>query len=45
MAEYARGSGKINQFDVEKILSMIEQTVSHGSYLALAPQFVVTATR
>jgi len=24
---------------------MIEQTVSHGSYLALAPQFVVTATR
>jgi len=45
MAEYARGSGKINQVDVEKILFMIEQTVSHGSYLALAPQFVVTATR
>src|SRR5262249_54506653 len=45
IAEYARGSGKISQGDVEKILFMIEQTVSHGSYLALAPQFVVTATR
>jgi hypothetical protein len=45
MAEYARGSGKINHADVEKILSIIEQAVSDGSYLALAPQFVVTATR
>jgi ubiquinone/menaquinone biosynthesis C-methylase UbiE len=40
MAEYARGSGKINHADVEKILSIIEQTASNGSYLALAPQFV-----
>ena len=45
MAEYARGSGKINHADVEKILSIIEQAVSDGNYLALAPQFVVTATR
>jgi len=45
MAEYARGSGKINHADVQKILSMVERTVSEGSYLALAPQFVVTADR
>ena len=45
MAEYARGSGNINHADVEKILSIVERAVSDGSYLALAPQFVVTATR
>jgi ubiquinone/menaquinone biosynthesis C-methylase UbiE len=45
MAEYARGSGKINHADTEKILSAIEQAVSDGSYLGLAPQFVVTAIR
>jgi hypothetical protein len=45
MAAYAHGSGKIDRADVEKILSIIEQAVSDGSYLALAPQFVVTATR
>lgn len=45
MAEYARGSGKINDADVEKILSTIEGAVSDGTYLALAPQFVVTAIR
>ena len=43
MAEYARGSG--NDADADKILSTIERAVSDGSYLALAPQFVVTATR
>jgi len=45
MAEYAQGSGKIKHADTQKILSTIEQAVSDGSYLALAPQFVVTATR
>lgn len=45
MAEYARGSGKMNYADTEKILSTIEQAIPDGSYLALAPQFVVTATR
>jgi hypothetical protein len=46
MAEYARGSGKTNDADIEKILLTIEQAIiSGGSYLALAPQFVVTATR
>jgi ubiquinone/menaquinone biosynthesis C-methylase UbiE len=45
MAEYARGSSKIDDANVDKILSIIEQARSDGSYLALAPQFVVTATR
>ncbi len=45
MAGYARGSGKTNDAVIEKILSTIEQAISAGSYLALAPQFVVTATR
>ena len=45
MVEYARGSGKMNHADIEKILSTIEQALPDGSYLALAPQFVVTATR
>jgi ubiquinone/menaquinone biosynthesis C-methylase UbiE len=45
MAAYAHGSDKIDHADVEKILSIIEQAISDRSYLALAPQFVVTATR
>jgi len=45
MVEYARGRGKMNHADIEKILSTIEQALPDGSYLALAPQFVVTATR
>jgi ubiquinone/menaquinone biosynthesis C-methylase UbiE len=45
MAEYARGSSKIDDANVDKILSIIEQARSDGGYLALAPQFVVTATR
>jgi ubiquinone/menaquinone biosynthesis C-methylase UbiE len=45
MAGYARSSGKTNDADTEKILSTIEQALSDGRYLALAPQFVVTATR
>ncbi len=45
MAGYARGSGKISDSDIDEILSTIEQAISNGSYLALAPQFVVTATR
>jgi hypothetical protein len=45
MAQYARGSGKLHDADNERILSTIEQGVLNGSYLALAPQFVVTATR
>ena len=44
MAAYARDSGKECAADVEETLSMIERAVSQRKYLALAPQFIVTAT-
>ena len=45
MAGYARTSEKIKHADIDKVLTTIEQAVMEGSYLGLAPQFVVTATR
>lgn len=42
MAGYARGSGKMNDVDIDRILAIIERAISDGNYLALAPQFVVT---
>jgi hypothetical protein len=35
----------MSEADIDQILSTIEQAISDGSYLALAPQFIVTATR
>jgi ubiquinone/menaquinone biosynthesis C-methylase UbiE len=45
MAGYARGSGQMTDANIEEVLSIIEHAISDGRYLALAPQFVVTATR
>jgi ubiquinone/menaquinone biosynthesis C-methylase UbiE len=45
MVGYARSSGRIDHADIEKLLSTVEQAISDGSYLALAPQFIVTAIR
>ena len=45
MAGYAQSSGKMSDADIEEILTTIERAISAASYLALAPQFVVTATR
>jgi len=45
IADYARGSGKIGDAEIDKILSDIEQAREAGVYLFLAPQFVVTAIR
>ena len=45
MAGYARGGGMMSDASIEGMLSTIERALSEGSYLALAPQFVVTATR
>jgi hypothetical protein len=39
------GSGKIGDAEIDKILFGIEQAREAGSYLFLAPQFVVTAIR
>ena len=43
LAGYARSGGKMNDAGIDAILSGIEQAILDGSYLALAPQFVVTA--
>ncbi|WP_108880867.1 methyltransferase domain-containing protein [Anderseniella sp. Alg231-50] len=45
MAGYARDRGQMSNASIEEILSTIEQALVGRSYLALAPQFVVTATR
>lgn len=45
MAGYAKSGGQMTDADIEEILFTIEQALSEGSYLALEPQFVVTATR
>ena len=45
MAGYARSSGKLTDVDIDKVLSGIELAISEKSYLGLAPQFIVTATR
>jgi SAM-dependent methyltransferase len=45
IADYARGSGEFGDAEIDKILFGIEQACEAGSYLFLAPQFVVTAIR
>jgi len=45
MAGYAQNSGKMSDAEIAEILTTIDQAISEASYLALAPQFVVTATR
>jgi len=45
MAEYAQAGAESNKADIERMVLTIEQAISQGSYLALAPQFVVTAVR
>ncbi len=44
LAEFARESGRIEAGRVDDILGIIEGAAAAGTYLALAPQFVVTAT-
>jgi hypothetical protein len=44
IADYARGS-EISDAAIDRMLFSIEQARADGSYLFLAPQFVVTATR
>ncbi len=44
MSGYAQASGKLNDKKIQEIMDCIEQAVVAGTYMALAPQFVVTAT-
>jgi ubiquinone/menaquinone biosynthesis C-methylase UbiE len=41
---YARESGSMDVARIEALLRCVEQSVEEGSYLAVAPQFLVTAT-
>jgi hypothetical protein len=43
IADYASGSGKIGDAEIDSTLFNIEQACANRSYLFLAPQFVVTA--
>jgi len=43
MAKYARLSGSIGTEDVDEVTSIVRQAISAGTYLAISPQFVVTA--
>ena len=43
MVGYARASGKLSDDFIEKTAASIDAAVAAKTYLALAPQFVVTA--
>ncbi|MGI9423821.1 MAG: methyltransferase domain-containing protein [Hyphomicrobiaceae bacterium] len=43
MAGYAKASGELDDAVIERVLASIDEAVERNMYLALAPQFVVTA--
>jgi SAM-dependent methyltransferase len=45
MAGYARESGRMAAAQIDNILSTVDEALADRTYLALAPQFVVAATR
>ncbi len=45
MAKYAKESGAINHNSVDRVVSQVEQAHADGTYLVVAPQFVVTARK
>jgi ubiquinone/menaquinone biosynthesis C-methylase UbiE len=45
MADCARVSGKLADESIDAVLARIDEAIPAGTYLAVAPQFVVTATR
>lgn len=45
LAGYALAGGRMSDADASEILSRIERAIADRTYLALAPQFVVTAIR
>ena len=44
MAGYARDSGDMDGEEIDAILTALDRALESGAYLALAPQFVVTAS-
>jgi ubiquinone/menaquinone biosynthesis C-methylase UbiE len=45
MARYARDSGNMANMEIDAILTALDQALENGTYLALAPQFIVTGIR
>jgi SAM-dependent methyltransferase len=45
VADYARESGAIDPGRIDRILETVERGRDKGRYLAISPQFIVTATR
>ena len=45
IADYARDSGRMDERAIDRIVRAAEAAIAEKSYLMLAPQFVVTATR
>jgi ubiquinone/menaquinone biosynthesis C-methylase UbiE len=45
VADYARKSGAVNRDRVDALLEKLDRGLADGTYLVVAPQFVVTATR
>jgi ubiquinone/menaquinone biosynthesis C-methylase UbiE len=45
VADYARDSGTLDPQRIDAMLQTVERGLSEGTYLAVAPQFLVTATR
>jgi SAM-dependent methyltransferase len=43
VAAYARSSGKMESARIDRILSRVDEGLAHGAYLAIVPQFVLTA--
>jgi hypothetical protein len=43
VAGYARESNKLDTARIDAMLAMLKRGLAEGSYLAIAPQFLVTA--
>src|SRR5262245_30374741 len=45
IADYARDGGSLDTNRIDALLKTVERGIREGTYLAVAPQFLVTATR
>jgi hypothetical protein len=45
MAKYARLSDKLDNEAIDEVIAIVGQSLSDGTYLAISPRFVVTASK
>jgi SAM-dependent methyltransferase len=45
VADYARQSGRLAEERIDRALRQIDEAIAEGTYLAIAPQFIVTASK